>query len=404
MHWLDIWQNLKRIKMAEETQTKIDEKNSLATEKRVSILVRIDSLDNDFSSCVKSLSNQILDDMEILFLVTIPSNEDAEGLSEEALIQSKVREKHRQEKLELLDDYAKKDSRIKVVRTKISDYGKIMNAAIKFSKGEYIGIVRSTDYVDPEMYIELFALAKKHDADIVRSNYYEHQNDSERLHESFLAEDADKVINPVDDTSIFYQPPVVGCGLYKKEFIMSRHILFIEDFAADNQDDTFSFKSLAASERLVVTNKAYLHHVEVTGLIEKTKKKKAKKKRDADEDGQEDSSQVSDNVANVDIFLINKEYAEAEKYLKKYNGWETYGCIFQAVKFASYFYTMLHLDDRDLEKFMLRARAEFHDADENDKISKRYFPKEHWKTLQAILNYPPRIFLRTIKKQRKNAV
>lgn len=315
---------------------------------RVSVLVQVGDKETDTSRCVKSLNNQILDDMEVLFLV--------------------------QEKSELLEDYAKKDMRMRVIKTEVADYGRVMNAAIKFSRGEYIGVVEAKDFIDPEMYIELFALAKKHDADVVRSNYFEHQDEEDRLHESFLAEDADKEINTAEDTSIFYQPPIVGCGLYKREFLTEKKLLFIEDFPAENQNAGFNFKALAACEKLVVSNKAYLHHV-------------------VDED--------SAVVKKKNMFLINDEYAEVEKFLKAHDGWDTYGRIFEAVKFASYFYEMLRLEPEGVEPFVLRTRAEFHDADENEMLKKEYFPKEHWKALTSILRYPPRMFLSSLRKMRK---
>ena len=343
---------------------------------RVTILVRINDLEIDFSHCIKSLCNQILDDMEVLFLVPIKDESEKE-LSEAEIAEKKIKESHQEEKLSILNDYAKKDPRIKIIKTKVSDYGRLINAAIKFAKGEYIGIVEPVDYIDPEMYIELFALAKKHDADIVRSNYFEHRDEKDRIHESFLADDADKVIDPAKDTSIFYQPPVVGCGLYKKNFLLNRDLLFIENFGNSSQNDTFSFKTLAACNRLVLTEKAYLHHLDLDKKTPAIKKK--------------------------EMFKINDEYAEAERYLKRHSGWDIYGKIFQAVKFASYFYNMLYLEDKNLEQFMLRARAEFHDADEKGLLAKSYFPKEHWKTLQSILKYPPRVFLMTIKKYRKAA-
>ena len=320
---------------------------------RVSALIRIIDAKADLSKNLKSLSNQILDDLEILFLVTDDSDSD--------------------NTINIIKDYAKKDPRIKLVRTKTTDYGLIMNRAIKLASGEYLTIIDANDYVDPEMFIELFALAKKHDADIVRSNYFESVEEQDRLHESFLKEDADKVINPAEDYTVFYQPPIIGSGLYKREYLLTEKISYIEDFGQDPQDNGFNFKVIAAAEKLVITEKAYLHHVE-------KKKKQIEKKA---------------------VFRINDQYADIEKFLKSHNKWNQYSSIFEANKFASFFLTMLCLDEEDLTPFILRTRAEFHDADERGLLSKKYFPKDHWKYLQSILKFPPRIFLSSLKKIRK---
>lgn len=333
----------------------VEEKN---TGVRVSVLLVVKESDVELLRCLKSLSNQILDDMEVLCLVVVPENET------EAY----------QNQLVILNDYAKKDSRIRIVRTKMTDYGVIMNAGIKISRGEYVSIIDTNDFIDPEMYIELFALAKKHDADVARSNYYEFLNGTDRLHESFLAEDADKLKNPEKDTGIFYQPPILGCGLYKREFLLEKQLSFINSLSSKPQDASYNFKLLASTDKLVLTNKAYLHHQE------------------------NDEKSI---IKSDEMYLINLEYAETERFLKSREMWDVYGNIFEAVKFASYFLNMLRLEDKNLEPFVLRTRAEFHDADDRGKLDKKYFPKEHWKTLQGILKYPPSIFLLSFKKYRK---
>lgn len=338
----------------EENNTELE--RNFENSVRVSVLLVVKDFDSELLRCLKSLSNQILDDMEVLCLVVVPENET---------------EAYRNQ-LVVLEDYAKKDPRIRIVRTKMTDYGVIMNAGVKISRGEYINIISVNDFVDPEMYIELFALAKKHDADVVRSNYYEFLNDADRLHESFLAEDADKLKDPEEDTSIFYQPPILGCGLYKREFILGKQLSFINSLSSKPQDASYNFKLLASTDKLVLTNKAYIHYQENNSIIK-----------------------------SDEMYLVNLEYAETEKFLKARGIWDTYGNIFEAVKFASYFLNMLRLEDKNLEPFILRTRAEFHDADDRGKLKKKYFPKEHWKTLQGILKYPPSIFLLSFKKYRK---
>ncbi|MBR2659679.1 glycosyltransferase [Candidatus Saccharibacteria bacterium] len=320
---------------------------------RVSVLVRVDDPNLDLSPCVKSFNNQILDDMEVLFFVT--QGDEFESA------------------LAILRDYAKRDKRIRVIQTKSTDYGNIMNSAMQLAAGEYLSIISPSDFVDPEMFIELFALAKKHDAEVVRSNYLEHQGESDRIHESFLKEDADKIIDPLKDVNVFYQPPVIGCGLYQKSYLENNKIKFVKDQGSWVQGPGFNIKVLSLAENIVLTEKAYLHHVDTAGHIEK-----------------------------AGIFKINDEYDDAEAALKAKNAWDSHKYIFEATKFASFFLTMLRIEKKeDLTKFVLRTRAEFFDANNKKLLIKRCFPKDHWKYLQAILKYPPQIFLASIKKFRK---
>lgn len=350
---------------------------------RVSILVRIEDSDVDIMNCLKSLNNQILDDLEVLLLVSIPvekleekteagENEVKTVSATEAEVLKK--QKKFEELVDVLSDYAKKDARIKLIRMQETDYGKIMNSAVKYARGEYIAILRQADFIDPEFGIEMFALAKKFDADIVRGNYFEYQDGENNPYEAVMAEEAGHIIDPTEDTHVFYQPPIIGSGLYRKE-MLNKEPLFMQGFGAKNQDAAFNIKTLASTSAIVLTEKAYLHHNQDEAATPK--------------------------VTKETMFDINEEYVDAEKYLKKHGKWDVYKYIFQAVKFASYFVRMLQIPEKELETFVLRIRAEFQDAMVKDLVVKNYFPKEHYKVLQNILKYPPRYTLKTLKKYRK---
>ncbi|MBR5408486.1 glycosyltransferase family 2 protein [Candidatus Saccharibacteria bacterium] len=334
---------------------------------RISLIVKIpEDKEADLLPCLKSLNNQILDDLEILCAVTVSEPDYSEDNSP-ALADLK--------QLEIIKDYAKRDHRFNVLLVKSHDYGKIMNFCIDKAKGEYISFISANDFLNPEMSIELFALAKKHDADIIRGNFYEHYENHDDFHESILPEEAGYIIEPTEDTRIFYQPPVLGSGLYRREFLIQNKLFFLEDLDSLPQDASYNFMILASGGKIVLTNKSYLH--------------------------QRQLGTDSPYQTKAESLHINNEYARIEKLLKNRGDWKTYGYIFQAVKFASYNWNMLHLPDKELEPYLLRMRAEFHDADNQKMLVKNYFPKNHWKALQAILKYPPQIFLAAFKSYRK---
>ncbi len=71
----------------------------------------------------------------------------------------------------ILDEYAKKDNRIKVVHQKNMGLSGARNAGIDLAKGEYIGFVDSDDYIAPDMYEKLYNALIKEDADISMCNF-----------------------------------------------------------------------------------------------------------------------------------------------------------------------------------------------------------------------------------------
>lgn len=310
---------------------------------RVSVLVYVHNSEKTLIDCLGSLSNQILDDLEIICI-----NDGSTDSSKD-----------------ILDDFAKKETRMRVINlSKIAGYGRVLNRGIKMASGEYIGIIEATDIVNPEMFIELFALAKKYDADVVKGNYTVLEKEKEIPKNAILPEEAGFVINLEEDTRIFYQPPAIWSGIYKKDFLVTQKIFFLETTASTCQDISFNTKVLTAGGKIVLAEKSYLRHRE---------------------------AKIS--IKNDELFYINDEFAEAEKYLKVHDIWKIYGYIFEAVKFASYHWYMLSLRKDQLEKFALRMRAEFHDADNKNMLRKPYFPKNHWRMLRVLLDTSSTAFL-----------
>lgn len=72
---------------------------------------------------------------------------------------------------DILDEYAKKDSRITLIRQKNSGIAAARNAGLDASKGEYIGFVDSDDSISPDMYEYLYGLISSTNASIAMCNY-----------------------------------------------------------------------------------------------------------------------------------------------------------------------------------------------------------------------------------------
>ena len=61
--------------------------------------------------------------------------------------------------LSILKEYAQKDNRIIIIDKKNSGYGYSMNQGLKRANGEYIGIVESDDFIEPDMFEKLYTAA-----------------------------------------------------------------------------------------------------------------------------------------------------------------------------------------------------------------------------------------------------
>ena len=78
--------------------------------------------------------------------------------------------------LEILREYEEADPRVKVIISDKRSYGYQMNLGLAAARGEYIGIVETDDFADPEMFETLYRKAKHHKAQVVKGNYYDYRS------------------------------------------------------------------------------------------------------------------------------------------------------------------------------------------------------------------------------------
>lgn len=111
---------------------------------KVSIIVPIYNNEQYLPKCLFSLIEQTLKDIEIICV--------NDGSTDNT---SKI-----------LAEFAKYDTRIKIVEQKHLLQGAARNAGTRIAKGEYIGFVDSDDWIDLNYFEKLYNAAKKHDVDI----------------------------------------------------------------------------------------------------------------------------------------------------------------------------------------------------------------------------------------------
>lgn len=209
---------------------------------KVSILVPVCNVQRYLRQCLDSLVAQTLEDIQIICL------DDGSTDSSPTI----------------LDEYAQMDDRIKVVHKPNSGYGDSMNKGLDLARGEYIGIVESDDFASTEMFEDLYRLAKQHNADVVKSNFFSHEEGNtpkqDALTENLGDGPFDTVFCPLDHQGIFLWRPAIWSGLYKASFLKENGIRFLPTPGASFQDTSFNFKVFAAAKRAYLTERAYLHY------------------------------------------------------------------------------------------------------------------------------------------------
>jgi len=120
----------------------------------VSIIVPVYNVEKYLEKCLESIINQTLKNLEIICV--------NDGSTDNSL--------------QILEDYAKKDQRIKIINKKNRGSGAAKNTGMKNASGEYIGFVDSDDWVDLAMFEKLYNRAKSQKSDMVMCPIYIYDN------------------------------------------------------------------------------------------------------------------------------------------------------------------------------------------------------------------------------------
>ena len=78
----------------------------------------------------------------------------------------------KEKKQAIMKEYAAIDRRFRILDVSGAEgYEQMMNLGLAQAKGEYIGLLEPQDYVSADMYERLWKQAKKHNLDLIQSNY-----------------------------------------------------------------------------------------------------------------------------------------------------------------------------------------------------------------------------------------
>ncbi|WP_028550871.1 glycosyltransferase family 2 protein [Paenibacillus sp. UNC451MF] len=116
---------------------------------KVSVIVPVYNAEQYIAHCIESLLNQTLEECEFIFVND--GSKDQSG--------------------QVIEEYSKTDSRIKLVHQSNQGVSAARNAGLQEATGTYIGFVDADDYVDKDMYEVLYNTAIESDYDVVISNF-----------------------------------------------------------------------------------------------------------------------------------------------------------------------------------------------------------------------------------------
>ena len=118
---------------------------------KLSIVVPVYNVEQYLHQCIDSILHQTFQDFELI-LVDDGSPDDCP---------------------KICDEYAKNDSRIKVIHKTNGGLSSARNAGLQIARGEYISFIDSDDFLDPITYTHVFSIFNKENVDVVIFGRYE---------------------------------------------------------------------------------------------------------------------------------------------------------------------------------------------------------------------------------------
>ncbi|QIM15890.1 glycosyltransferase [Leucobacter insecticola] len=242
---------------------------------KISVLVPIFNVEKYLRECLDSVVNQTFRDLEIICL----NDGSTDG------------------SLKIIEEYARRDSRVVVIDKANSGYGDSMNQGLDRATGDFIAIIESDDRAELDMLEKLYEMAVANDVEVVKSEFFNYYTNPKKkglngLKSHLIRDDeAGRVIYPRNNVHIFFQQPSIWSALYRRDFLNSNDIRFLPTPGASYQDTAFTFKVWAAASRVFYTREAYLHY-----------------RRDSE------GSSVNDPGKT---FCVSEEYLEIERYLRE---------------------------------------------------------------------------------------
>ena len=214
---------------------------------KVSVIVPIYKVEKYLVQCIDSIINQTLKDIEIILV--------DEGDIDACRF--------------IIDHYEQTDNRVKTIHEKNGGYGASVNKGFDIATGEYISIIESDDFIEQTMFEEMYEYAKKLDADVVKTPYYEYWDKTSTEDEVIKPCCWQKLVNKIpqfETFSIEQYPifmsihPSIWSALYKREYLKNKNIRCIEEKGAGYVDNHFRVQTFCQTKKLAFLNKSFNYY------------------------------------------------------------------------------------------------------------------------------------------------
>ena len=218
---------------------------------KVSVVIPVYNAGQRLKECINSLICQSLKDIELIFILDCPTD------GSDKIVYS----------------YAQSYKNIRVIANNTNiNIGMSRNRGLEIAKGEYIAFCDHDDMVEPYMYERMYEHAKLNNADIVLGvpeyTYQEKSLNKTYYYPQYNGDYRKKILSLIigneydnKEWEFYFSHGVIWANLYRREFLCTNSIRFIDNRTITFEDNLFSIETLYCASRVSVLNELVYHHV-----------------------------------------------------------------------------------------------------------------------------------------------
>ena len=267
---------------------------------KVSVIVPFYNVEKYIEKCLETLVNQTLDDIEIILV-----NDGSKDKTVDIVKKYK-------------EMYSNKIVYLEKENGGLSD---ARNYAIPYARGEYIAFLDSDDYVETNMYKEMYEIAQKENSDMVECNFIWEYPNKTRIDIGTTYNNKHEMIEKIR--------VVAWNKLIKREILEKSKVQFPKGYRYE--DVEFTYKLIPFLEKVSFCKTPMVHYVQREGSISNVQNKR-----------------------NAEIFDVMEHVMD---YYKENNLYEEYyqeiEYLYSRYAFCSSFLRIVKIKDKEIRKQLL---------------------------------------------------
>lgn len=217
---------------------------------KVSIVVPIYNVEKFLRGSIESIQKQTLEDIQIILV--------NDGSTDKSL--------------SICKEIQEKDKRIEVIDKPNGGVSSARNAGIKIAKGEYIGFVDPDDWIDPDMYENMYKQTTMDNSDLCMCNYVIENNNHSIPNLLFFSKDVlkgqeifdDIITNMIASSSLNSSADTIMGSVWrliiKKEIFEKYNLKFQSDITL-MEDLIFCIQVLLKCSKVSISRGTYYHYI-----------------------------------------------------------------------------------------------------------------------------------------------